>query len=60
MRRPVELIVRAVKQVLERGVPFGLIRLGGQHLVDPLSNDLLGGDFMAAEGTGGDDAALEV
>ena len=46
--------------MLERGVPFGLIRLGGQHVVDPLSNDLLGGAFMAAEGTGGDDAALEV
>jgi len=25
-----------------------------------LSNDLLGGAFMAAEGTGGDDAALEL
>ncbi len=60
MLRPIELIVRGVKQVLERGVPFGLIRLGGQHVVDPLSNDLRGGAFMAAEGTGGDDAALEV
>jgi len=60
MRRPVELIVRGVKQVLERGVPFGLIRLSGQHVVAPLSNDLLGGAFMAAEGTGGDDAALEL
>ena len=60
MRRPVELIVRAVKQVLEMGVQFGLIRLGGQHVVSPLSNDLLGGAFMAAQGIGGDDAALEI
>ncbi len=55
-----ELLIGAVKKLLEMGVEFGLIGLDGQHVVGVLFDDLLGGAFMTPQRIGGDQAAFEV